>query len=88
MISNRANSEDDSSLDCNELSSVDKREAFGILTSLGKKYYKSIGMGKSLDIAKLRQLQGSRHNQRLQMKLLDNYKTEKVDWIWLCAWIH
>ena len=79
MISIRANSEDDSSLDCNELSSVHKREAFGILTSLGKKYYKSIGMGKSLDIAKLRQLRGTYHNQRLQIKLLGMHNTEKVD---------
>ena len=58
MMTARARCDDDSSLDCNELSTVDQREAYDILTSLGKKYYQSIGMGKSLDIAKLRQLQG------------------------------
>lgn len=53
------NNVDDSSLDTSNMSSVDQREAREILASLGKKYYKSVGMGKSLDINKLRQLQGN-----------------------------
>ena len=70
MMTARARCDDDSSLDFNELSTVDQREANNILTSLGKKYYRSIGMGKSLDIAKLRQLQGIQYNQMLQKKKL------------------
>ena len=47
-----------STLDYQNLSTIDESEALGILASLGKKYYKSAGMGKSLEIDKLRQLQG------------------------------
>ena len=51
-------SEDSSTLDCQDLNSVDESEAYGLLASLGKRYYKSVGMGKSLEIEKLRQLHG------------------------------
>ena len=47
-----------STLDFQDLSTIDESEARGILTSLGKRYYMSAGMGKSLEIDKLRQLQG------------------------------
>ena len=51
-------SEDSSTLDCQDLNTVDESEAYGLLASLGKRYYKSVGMGTSLDIEKLRLLHG------------------------------
>jgi hypothetical protein len=58
MRARNAKNADDSSMNTSDLSSIDQGEALEILASLGKKYYKSVGMGKSLDIDKLRQLQG------------------------------
>ena len=58
MRANDACSDVSSTLDWQDLNSIDEGEALGILTSLGKKYYKSVGMGRSLEIEKLRQLQG------------------------------
>ena len=55
-------SEDSSTLDCQDLNTVDESEAYGLLASLGKRYYKSVGMGTSLDIEKLRLLHG-RHRR-------------------------
>jgi hypothetical protein len=58
MRARNAKYADDSSMNTSDLSSIDQGEASEILASLGKKYSKSVGMGKSLDINKLRQLQG------------------------------
>lgn len=66
---------DDSSMDTSELSSIDQGEALEILASLGKKYYKSVGMGKSLDINKLRQLQGT---NKVKSKTYHQYEITRL----------
>lgn len=66
---------DDSSMDTSELSSIDQGEALEILASLGKKYYKSVGMGKSLDINKLRQLQGT---HKVKSKTYHQYEITRL----------
>lgn len=58
-------SNNDISLNCDDLNSVDQREASLLLNSLGKKYYKMSGMGRSLQIDKLRELRDRDYTSHL-----------------------